>query len=59
MMACHTCVLRSARNASTAHKANHTIESLDFEGYVIGNDGAVALADGMKALLIMCASSAA
>ena len=48
--------LRSARNASAAHKANHTIEYLDLRENAIGDDGAVALADAIKALLIMCAS---
>ena len=56
-MACHTHALRSARNASAAHKANHTIKSVDLGGNIIGDDGAVALADHMKALLMMSASS--
>ena len=49
-------MLRSARNASAAHKANHTITFVDLEGNAIGDDGAVALADAIKALLAMCAS---
>ena len=55
-MACHKRVLRSARNASAAHKANHTIEDLNLGHNVIGDDGAVALANAIKALLMMCAS---
>ena len=55
-MACHTRGLRSARNASAAHKANHTIERLYLERNAIGDDGAVALANAIKALLMMCAS---
>ena len=55
-MACHKRVVRSARNASAAHKANHTIEYLGLGGNAIGDDGAVALADAMQALLVMCAS---
>ena len=45
--------LRSARNASAAHKANRTISVLYLRENVIGNDGAIALADGIKALLMM------
>ena len=56
VMACHKRVLRSARNASAAHKANHTIEYLDLGGNAISNDGAVALAYAIKSLLVMCAS---
>ena len=48
--------MRSGRNASAAHKANHTIEYLDLERNAIGDDGAVALANAMRALLMMCAS---
>ena len=56
-MACHTRVVRSALNASAAHKANHTIKFVDLERNAIGDDGAVALANAIKALLMMCASS--
>ena len=49
--------LRSVRNASAAHKANHTIERLYLEHNAIGDDGAVALANAVQALLVMCASS--
>ena len=45
--------LRSARNASAFHKANHTITELYLDGNKIGDDGAVALADAVKALLMM------
>ena len=48
--------LRSARNASAAHKANHTITELDLGWNAIGNDGAIAIADGLKAVIMMCAS---
>ena len=48
--------LRSARNASAAHKANHTITELDLCGNAIGSDGALAIADGLKAVIMMCAS---
>ena len=47
------CGLHSARNAAAAHKANHTIVYLNLRGNAIGSDGALALADGMKALLMM------
>ena len=57
VMACHSRALRSARNASAAHKANHTIERLNLRGNAIGDDGAVELAGALKALLMMCASS--
>ena len=56
-MACHTRALHSARNASATHEANHSIEVLNLEGNAIGNEGAVALADAIKALLVMRASS--
>ena len=49
--------LRSVRNASAAHKANHTIERLYLDKNAIGDDGAVALANAVQALLVMCASS--
>ena len=52
-MACHTRELCSARNAPAAHKANHTIECLNLGGNEIGDGGAIALADGIKALLMM------
>ena len=52
-----TRALRSARNASAAHKANRTITELDLGQNAIGDDGAVALAGAVKALLMMCASS--
>ena len=45
--------LRSARNASAAQKANHTITELRLGWNAIGDDGALALADGIKALLMM------
>ena len=45
--------LRSARNASAAQKANHTIIELYLGWNAIGNDGAIAIADGIKALLLM------
>ena len=45
--------LRSARNASAAQKANHTITELRLKWNKIGDDGAVVLADGIKALLMM------
>ena len=45
--------LRSARNASAAHKANRTITELDLGWNAIGNDGALAIADGIKALIMM------
>ena len=48
-----TRALWSARNASAAHKANHTIECLDLDGNKIGDDGAIALADAIKVLLMM------
>ena len=51
-----TRALRSARNSSAVHEANHTIERLNLRENAIGDDGAVALADAIKALLIMCAS---
>ena len=47
---------RIARNASAAQKANRTISTLYLRENVIGDDGAIALADGIKALLMMCAS---
>ena len=50
-------MLRSARNASAVHKANHTIECLCLHENALGDDGAVALADAIKVLLVMCASS--
>ena len=53
VMACHTRVLRSARNAAAAHKANHTMKFLILGGNAIGAHGAVALADAIKALLMM------
>ena len=56
VMACHTRGLRSARNSSAVHKANHTITVLNLGHNAIGDDGAVALADAIKALLVMCAS---
>ena len=49
--------LRSARNASAAHKANRTIERLDLAENNIGEDGAVAVAGAVKALFMMSASS--
>ena len=51
-----TRALRSARNASIAHKANRTIEWLKLAGNAIGDDGAVELAGALKALLMMCGS---
>ena len=47
------CARRSARNASASHKANHIMKSLYLYGNEIGDDGAVALADAVKALLMM------
>ena len=52
-MACHTLALCSARNAAAFHKANRTMEFLYLDGNAIGSDGAVALADAIKALLMM------
>ena len=52
-----TRALRSARNASVAHKENRTIKRLDLEGNAIGDNGAVELAGALKALLMLCASS--
>ena len=57
VMAWHSRALRSARNASTAHKANRTIEWLNLAENNIGDNGAVELAGAVKALLVMCASS--
>ena len=51
-----TRALWSARNASAAQKANHTITELRLEWNKIGDGGAVALADAVKALIMMCAS---
>ena len=53
VMACHTRELRSARNASPSHKAKCTIKNLDLRENAIENDGANAIADAMKALLMM------
>ena len=38
----------------TLHKANGTITDLNLDGNKIGDDGARALADGLKATLASC-----
>ena len=42
------------RQASKYHKANATIRLLDLRNNMIGDRGAAALADALKALLVMC-----
>ena len=51
-----TRALWSARNAGAAHEANHTMKFLSLGENAIGDDGAIALADAVKALIMMCAS---
>ena len=51
-----TRALRNARQTSTHHKTNDTIKDLDLRNNDITDDGAVALANAVKALLVMCAS---
>ena len=51
-----TRALRDARQTSTHHKTNDTIKLLALCNNNITDDGAVALANAVQALLVMCAS---
>ena len=49
--------VRKAIATANYHKANSTIMRLELRGNRIGDDGAVALAHSVKALLVMCVVS--
>ena len=51
-----TRALRNARQTSTNHKTNDTIKHLDLSRNKITDDGVVALANAVQAMLVMCAS---